>query len=574
MPNGTTSPGPPPGLRRRNAVRATLTYAIVAAAVGGAADVFLPGLGAPSWALPTVLALLVLGLPLAAVLAWAHNLGPLTPGTVAAADGVTATPTLAPVQSPRGETGASPGEWTPDPKAIAVLPFANLSEDPANEYFSDGVTEDILTHLSQIADLHVISRTSVMVYRNSTVPVGQIARELRVGSVLEGSVRKAGNRVRVTAQLIEAHTDRHLWADTYDRALDDIFAVQSDVAQQIAKALEARLAPAVLSHIRARPSHDMKAYELFVRGRQDAFSVHPDRIPAALAQLEEAVALDPAFAAPHAMLGFTHMIAGYWGGAPPQDAFREAKAAAERAVALDERVALGWAVRGVSRAHLDHDWSAGTEDARHAVQLGPNDADAHFWLGFLLFLQERFEEALRCYESACALDPHNPVMASHRAAAMWLLGREPEAERAFRKIAADHPAVADVLAMQSVPLSRNGRWLDFAEVNRRGAEITGGHPIFRAREALGLHHGGRHVEAAALVAGIRERGEEELSSGIRLLLALVEEDWDGARHFLDQAIEERQPMVLWYRVMGILPRETPWIRERLATIWPGDRTTP
>lgn len=148
--------------------------------------------------------------------------------------------------------------WTPDPKAIAVLPFANMSEDPANEYFSDGVTEDILAHLAEIADLHVISRTSVMAYKKSTASLGQIARELRVGSVLEGSVRKAGHRVRVTAQLIEAHTDRHLWAATYDRNLDDIFSVQSEVATQIAKALEARLAPAVLSHIHVRPSHDMR----------------------------------------------------------------------------------------------------------------------------------------------------------------------------------------------------------------------------------------------------------------------------------------------------------------------------
>jgi serine/threonine-protein kinase len=536
--------------------------------------VFLPNLGAPAWALSTVLVLLILGLPLAALLAWAYELTPEGVKRTAVADPSSGSDSgfgasvPAPVRTAAADPDASGDAWTPDPKAIAVLPFTNMSEDPANEYFSDGVTEDILTHLSQIADLHVISRTSVMVYKGSTASVGQIARELRVGTVLEGSVRKAGDRVRVTAQLIEAHTDRHLWAETYDRDLDDIFAVQSDVAQQIAGALQARLAPAVLSHIRARPSHDMKAYELFVRGRQDAYSVHPDRIPRALAQLEEAVTRDPAFAPAHAMLGFTHLIAGYWGGAAPTDAFRQAKAAAERAVSLDERASLGWAVLGVSRAHLDYNWSAGTEEVRHAVEVGPSDEDAHFWLGFLLLLQERFEEALECYERACALDPHNPVMASHRAAATWLLGGGTEAERSFQRIAADHPTVADVLAMHSVPLSRTGRWLDFAEANRKGAEITGGHPIFRARQALGLWHGGSPVEAEALVAEIRARGEEELTSGIRLVLALVEDDLEGAGRFLDQAIEERQPMVLWYRLMGILPREEPWVRERFRKVWP------
>ncbi|MEX2530490.1 MAG: tetratricopeptide repeat protein [Gemmatimonadota bacterium] len=561
-------------LRQRNVFRVAVTYVIIAAAVGGAADVFLPNLGAPAWALSSVLVLLILGLPLAAVLAWAYELTPEGVKRTAVADplaGIDALPGAsvpASVHSAEAEPDASGEAWTPDSRAIAVLPFTNMSEDPANEYFSDGVTEDILTHLSQIADLHVISRTSVMLYKKSTASVGQIARELRVGTVLEGSVRKAGERVRVTAQLIEAHTDRHLWAETYDRNLDDIFAVQSDVAQQIAEALQARLAPAVLSHIRARPSHDMKAYELFVRGRQDAYSVRPDRIPRALAQLEEAVTRDPAFAPAHAMLGFTHLIAGYWGGATPTDAFRQAKAAAEKAVSLDERAALGWAVLGVMRAHLDYDWSAGTNEIRHSVEIGPSDEDAHFWLGFLLLLQERFGEALECYERACALDPHNPVMASHRAAAKWLLGGEMEAEYSFQQIAADHPTVADVLAMHSVPLSRNGRWLDFAEANRRGADITGGHPIFRARQALGLQRGGRPAEAERLVDEVRARGEDKLSSGIRLVLALVEDDQEGAGRFLDQAIEERQPMILWYRVMGILPREEPWVRARFQRIWP------
>lgn len=562
-------------LRRRHVLRAAISYVVVAIAIGGAADVFLPGLGAPAWALSTVLVLLILGLPLAVVLAWAYDLTPegvtrtgtADAGPSAGADVVPGAPVPVPVESARAETEAAKDEWVPDSKAIAVLPFANMSEDPANEYFSDGVTEDILTHLSKIADLHVISRTSVMVYKRSTATLGQIARELRVGTVLEGSVRKAGDRVRVTAQLIEAHTDRHLWAETYDRDLDDIFAVQSDVAKQIATALEARLAPAVLSDILAPPSHDMRAYELFVRGRQDAYSVRPDRIPRAMEQLEEAVALDPGFAPAHAALGFTHLIAAYWGGATPLDAFRLAKVAAEKAVAYDDRNALGWSVLGVARAHYDYDWAAATDEVRHAVSLGPSDQDAHFWLGFLLLLQEQFEEALTYYDRACALDPHNPVMASHRALASWVLGDQAEAERTFQRIAADHPTFADVHALHAVPLARDGRWLDYAEANRKGAEITG-HPIFGARQALGLRRGGRTAEAEALVEEVRSGAEGELPSNIRLVLALAVDDREGARLALDRAIEERQPMVLWHRLKGLLPRDEQWVRERFGRIWP------
>jgi adenylate cyclase len=547
-------------LQRRRVIRATVTYAVVAVGVGGAADVFLPGLGAPDWALATVLVLLVLGLPLAAVLAWAYELSPEgLKRTPADGDNASAGGDIVPATSaPRP---VSEKDWTPDLKAIAVLPFANLSEDPANEYFSDGVTEDILTHLTEIADLHVISRTSVMTYKRSTASLGQIARELRVGTVLEGSVRRAGGRVRVTAQLIEAQTDRHLWAETYDRDLDDIFAVQSDVAQQIAKALRARLAPAVLSHIRARPSHDMRAYDLFVRARQDLYTVRPERIVQAIDQLEEAVALDAAFAPAHAMLGLAHIFGAYWGGATPLDAFRRAKAAAEQAARLDERGALARTVLAITRAHCDYDWSGATDDARHAVQLAPSDRDAHFWMGFLLVLQDRFEEALPAYERACSLDPKEPVLATHRAMATWVLGGAEEAELSFQSIAAANPTFPDVYAIWTVCLARDGRWLDFAETNRRGAGITGGHPIFRARQALGLRRGGRTAEAEALVADVRSGAEEELSSAIRLVLALATEDQEGARLYLEQAIEERQPMVLWYRIMGdLLPREEAWAR--------------
>ncbi len=223
-------------LKRRHVVRVTVEYVVVAVVVGGAADIFFPGLGLPDQALTFVLALLVFGLPIAAVLAWAFDVAP---------DGADRT---------TGDTVAATPPASFDPKAIAVLPFTNLSDDPENEFFSDGVMEDILMHLSRIEDLRVTSRTSAMTYKGLVKPIREISAELRVGTVLEGSVRRVGNRVRVVAQLIDCKTDEHLWGETYDRDLEDIFAVQSDVSRKIARSLRSRLAPEKWERIQ-RPSH-------------------------------------------------------------------------------------------------------------------------------------------------------------------------------------------------------------------------------------------------------------------------------------------------------------------------------
>jgi TolB-like protein len=309
-------------LKRRKVFRVAAVYAATGFVVVEAADIMLPRLGVPEWAVSLVVVLVVLGLPVALVLAWALELTPdgvrvATPATdpaepppsllgrrtavlagslVILGTGLGAGWFLSPTGGPAGPTVDVAAAGSPGTGSIAVLPFLNMSADPGNEYFAEGIAEELLNVLVRVEGLGVASRTSSFAYKGREIGAVAIARELNVGHILEGIVRKEGNRVRVAVQLIDAVNDRHLWAETYDRDLDDIFAVQSDVVQQIAKALRARLAPAVLSHISARPSHDMKAYDPFVRARQDLYSVRPERIVQTIDQLEEAVALDPAFA--------------------------------------------------------------------------------------------------------------------------------------------------------------------------------------------------------------------------------------------------------------------------------------
>ena len=319
-------------------IRLLVIYAVAAWVVLQVVDVTFPMMGMPDWADRLVLALLGVGLVIGVVLAWTFDM--TSAGVVRTAAVDTASPPREeppreePHQDPSVE-GSSPdtsgaaSSGTFSPLAIAVLPFANLSGDPENEYFSDGITEDILTHLSRIKDLQVTSRTSVMGYKGTNKQVPEIARELEVGTVLEGSVRRAGGRVRVTAQLIDAGNDNHLWAETYDRTLEDIFAVQSDIAEMIAAALKAELTSAVAKRIRQHPTDNVAAYDHYLHGRE-AFR-RADAEPA-IAELEKAILMDPSFAAAFGALASVYVLSMYWHGASPGEVLPKAKAAAERSL--------------------------------------------------------------------------------------------------------------------------------------------------------------------------------------------------------------------------------------------------
>ena len=271
-----------------------------------------------------------------------------------------------------------------DPKSIAVLPFVNMSADRKNEFFSDGVTEEILTSLSKIRGLRVISRTSAMTYKGTSKSIREISAELEVGTVLEGSVRRAGDRVRVTAKLIEAGSDKHLWSESYDRDLEDIFEVQSNVAVAIAAALETELSSDVVAQIRQRPTENMEAYDLYLKGRQGVRTLVAPEVARGIEQLEQAIALDPDFAAAWAHLSLGHLFSAYWGAARGREDYDDARRAADRALELDPACSLARVGRAGVRSHDDLDWDGSVADLREAIELDPTEIDAYFWLGVTL----------------------------------------------------------------------------------------------------------------------------------------------------------------------------------------------
>ena len=317
----------------------------------------------------------------------------------------------------------------PPPKlSIAVLPFSNMSGDPEQEYFADGISEDTITALSKLSQLFVIARNSSFTFKGRNVNVQEVGRSLGVRYVLEGSVRKSGNRVRITAQLIDATTGGHLWAERFDRDLTDIFTVQDDVTQHIVSALAVNLTEADRQQLAPKHSGSTEAYDYFLRGRELWHRLGKETNLAARDLLQRAVGLDQRFAAAHAFLALTHVLdyLNQWSSSPPTS-LEQAEEAAIRAVALDDGDPWShWALGFINLYMRRHDEAV--SEAERAIALNPNFAEGHVSLGEALHYSGRSEEALRCFDRGMALNPYFPDVLLHfRALASFQLGRYEEA---------------------------------------------------------------------------------------------------------------------------------------------------
>ena len=274
------------------------------------------------------------------------------------------------------ETAAAPAVHG---KSIAVLPFANLSEDKGNAYFAEGIQEEILTRLAKVADLKVISRTSTQHFKSSPGNLPEIAKQLGVAHILEGSVQKASDQVRVNVQLINALTDAHLWAETYDRKLTDIFAVESDIAKTIAETLQAKLTGSEKSSIAKVPTTNPEAYELYLKGRFFWNKRTAEDLRKAIDYFNSAIAKDPDYALAYAAVAQSWLILPAYGGGSPRECIPPAEAAISRALELDESSSDAHAARGMLLAGYQFDYPAGKKEYERALELNPNDATAHHW---------------------------------------------------------------------------------------------------------------------------------------------------------------------------------------------------
>jgi TolB-like protein/class 3 adenylate cyclase/Tfp pilus assembly protein PilF len=319
------------------------------------------------------------------------------------------------VPSPSGSQRSFPASATPN--SIAVLPFANLSADPTNEYFSDGITEEILTALAKLGDLKVISRTSVMRYKGTTKSAREIGNELQVRAVLEGSVRRAGERVRITAQLIEASTDAHLWAESYDRDLVDIFAIQTDVAERIVEALRVQLSPRERARIAERPTESVDAYESYLKARYLVPRRTEEGLRRAIASYRRALDVDSSFALAWAGMAEAYALLPSYSGTSADEAASRVREAAKRALAIDPALGGAHAALGLI-AQSQWQWQEADRELRRAIELSPGYATAYHWYGNQLAIVGSLDEALAALNKALELDPlslpvRNALLVAH-----------------------------------------------------------------------------------------------------------------------------------------------------------------
>jgi TolB-like protein/Flp pilus assembly protein TadD len=447
-------------LKRRSVYKVAIAYAVVAWLLMQVASQIFPFFEIPNWAVRLVVLLLIIGFPIALIIAWAFELTPEGIKRTELADELPKEPGRSRawiyvviigallslgvffLGRYKVSTGAARQSETAtvSQKSIAVLPFENLSDEKANAYFADGIQEEILTRLSKIADLKVISRTSTQQFQSKPANLSEIARQLGVANILEGSVQRSADQVRVNVQLIKAATDSHLWADTFDRKLTDIFSVESDIAKAVADTLQVKLNGAERSAIAARPTENSKAHELYLKGRYFFGKREADNLKRAIDYFNQAVAKDPNYALAYAGLADSYALLPEYSGEPPADALHQARLAAEKALSIDDKLAEAHVSRGLLFTE-DYNLKEAKQEFERAIELNPNDADAHYFLAFLVLAPlGDTDQAIAEMNRAVELDPFSVLMNSRLALCYYFARRYPEAIAQLRKTTELDPA--------------------------------------------------------------------------------------------------------------------------------------
>jgi serine/threonine-protein kinase len=393
---------------------------------------------------------------------------------------------------------------------VAVLPFVNLSADPENEYFADGITEDVIAHLSKIRALKVISRTSVMSFKSREHGLKEIGAKLGATAVLEGSVRRAGNRVRIVAQLIEVENDHHHWAETYDRELNDIFAIQTDVALHIASALKAELSGEEQQRVRREPTQDLEAYQLFLQGQRWIIKYTPTSLRQAIGYFQRATARDPRFALAYASTATAYIELAEHGAMAPDSAYQSASEAAAKALALDPELDAAHSTMGYLKTVYEFDWAGAEREYKRALELNPNAADAYDLYGRMLGAVERYEEALAMVERAQELDP-----LAHRldvATTLLRAGRFDEAVASAERAAELDPGHDRARATLGWAYFLRGEHERGLRELEQAAAVTRGDTLWLGQlgEAYGLD--GQFDEARAILRQLEERSNQAFVS--------------------------------------------------------------
>ena len=545
-------------LKRRNVYKVAVAYAVVGWLLIQVATQVFPFLEIPNWVVRLVIALVAIGFPIALVIAWVLE---MTPEGVKVETNVSGSKRLFVAAAllvvlalgwyfygqPAFRKGDSATPMMVTQKSIAVLPFVNMSADKNDEYLSDGVSEELITALSKINGLQVKARTSSFAFKGKNEDIQKIGELLHVNHLLEGSVARAGNKLRITAQLIEAADGNHEWSDTYDREMQDIFAVRSDVAQKVAETLKVRLLGEEKKQLDKKPTENLEAYNLYRQGRYYSDKLSEDSMQKAIPFFQQAVEKDPRFALAYAGIADNYVLAAdtYLS---PREAFSKAKEAAEKAIELDDSLAEAHASLGFVHFHYDWDWAAADKECRRAIELNPQSAwsymiythclggigrfdeatrfgartleldplsvSAHFFLGWSSLFAGRFDDAIAKFSKALELDPSNGWVRMFLGRAYLFKGMRQRAIEEMEAAERLSPDDAYALGYLGYAYAVTGRRADALKILQRVDELEKHRYVSRFAHVF-------------IYAGLGDK--------------------DKAFEWLEKAYEERSDSLAWFR---------------------------
>jgi len=500
-------------LSRRNVIRVSIAYAIVAWLVIQVADIVLDTIGAPTWVMQTMMLLLALGFFITAIFAWAYEVTPegikreseidrstsitgvtgrkldrVITGLLVVALGYFVwesrfadRPVAEPAATEAATEATQPQDievvfTPPTDLSIAVLPFENRSARAEDAFFAEGMHDDLLTTLAKIGSMKVISRTSVMEYRDTTKKIPEIAAELGVANILEGGVQRAGNQVRINVQLIDASTDKHMWAEIYDRELtaENLFAIQSEISKAIADALHTTLSPEEQRRIDTAPTDNLEAFDHYLRGRNLMATRAVEELAQATQEFLKAVELDPDFALAWVGVADSHALYEGYSDTNYGAFFDIRDDAISRALAIDPRLGEAYASLGILQNDKG-DAAAAEESLKAAIRYSPNYATSYHWLSNMLRNNLfRLEEALAYAQRAAELDPHSAVILANLLGTYALIGDFDNVERYVDQLVSMHPDFPQGHGARARVLSLQGNFADAIDAERKQVELDGG----------------------------------------------------------------------------------------------------
>ncbi len=438
-----------------------------------------------------------------------------------------------------------------DRSRIAVLPFANISPSSSDEYFAEGMTEELITTLSRIRELGVIARTSVIRYKGSTKPVTDIGRDLNVGTVLEGSVRVAGKKLRITAQLIDVATEEHLWSETYDRELEDVFAIQTDIAKRIAKELKIKILKSETLRLEKKATGIPEAYSLYLRGRHSLNTRTEKGLKEAIRHFESAIRHDPEFALAYTGLADAYSILASYSleFIPPREGFPKAKAAAEKALSLDDQLAEAHASLGLVKFYYDWDWKEAEAEFKKALELNPGYAQAHQYYADFVKSFGRFDEALKEMKEALTLDPLSYSISTGIGHVLYLSRQYDKAIDHYRKVVESDPAFVPARLWFGRPFMQTGMFKEAIEQVEQAVKLSKESTVSLATLAQAQASAGNKTETKKILDRLLDRSKKQYVPSYWIALVQMSlGNQDEALKWLDRAYHERSSWLVWANV--------------------------